>query len=63
MKKEVFITVKDLIEYLSEFPTDTQVFLDKNNWETKEGQSPKEIIKYNGIFTYSSLCSCLIIRN
>ena len=42
------IRIKDIIEYLSEFDPEMEVYLDKDGWE--DGETPKDVIKNTNLF-------------
>jgi hypothetical protein len=48
----IIVTVKDLIEFLSDFPPELSVGLDKDGWAENEIEfsSIKELIKKRGVF-------------
>lgn len=50
---EVIVTVKDILEYLQQFPADMRVVLDKDGWMEDENDYEDDISKlihYRGIF-------------
>ena len=46
------IKIKDLIEYLSKYHPDTNIYLDHDGWCAGDEQNPQVIIDNRGLFSH-----------
>lgn len=61
------VLVSDLVEFLQQFPQDTEVVLDKDGWvEALVGVEPmsvQELIKNRGLFMYIPWSKPILVLN